>query len=63
LPQHWLRPETTPALVRFVESRFEDERTRREIRRVLGEARHISVNPMSLRDIFVTLARNAESPG
>ena len=61
-PQHWLRPETTPALVRFVESRFEDERTRGEIRRVLGEALHISVNPMSLRDIFVTLARSAESP-
>lgn len=61
-PRHWLRPETTPALVRFVDTRFEDERTRSEIRQVLGEALHISVNPMSLREIFVTLARNAERP-
>jgi ABC-2 type transport system ATP-binding protein len=62
-PHNWLQPQTTPALVRFVETRFEDERTRSDIRRVFGEALHISVTPMPLRAIFVTLARSTESPG
>jgi len=58
-PNNWLRPQTTPAVVRFVETQFEDERTRSDIRRVFGESLQISVNPMPLRAIFVTLARNA----
>jgi ABC-2 type transport system ATP-binding protein len=57
-PSHWLRPETAPALVRFVETRFDAERTTEEIRRLFGEVRNISAQPMPLRAIFVTLARN-----
>jgi len=58
-PDHWLRPEAATALVRFVETRFDPERTVTEIRHVFDEVRHIAVNPMPLRAIFVTLARNA----
>ena len=58
-PDHWLRPETSPALVRFVETHFDADRTTDEIRRLFGEVRNISALPMSLRAIFVTLARNA----
>jgi ABC-2 type transport system ATP-binding protein len=58
-PATWLRPETTPAVVRFVETRFEPERTASEVRRLFGSPLQISVNPMSLREIFVTLARSA----
>ena len=58
-PDHWLRPEAATALVRFVETRFDPERTTTEIRSVFEEVRHIAVNPMPLRAIFVTLARNA----
>jgi len=58
-PANWLRPETTSALVRFVETRFDAERTTSEIRGLFGEVRHISANPMPLRAIFVTLARSA----
>jgi ABC-2 type transport system ATP-binding protein len=57
-PAHWLRPETSPALVRFVETHFDAERTTDEIRRLFGEVRNISALPMSLRSIFVTLARD-----
>ena len=57
-PTNWLRPEATPALVRFVETRFDPERTVEEIRNVFGEVRNISMNPMPLRTIFVTLARS-----
>jgi ABC-2 type transport system ATP-binding protein len=57
-PAHWLRPETSPALVRFVETHFDAQRTTDEIRRLFGEVRNISALPMSLRAIFVTLARD-----
>ncbi len=57
-PETWLRPESTPAVVRFVETRFEPERTAAEIRRVFGGVSQISFNPMPLRAIFVTLARS-----
>jgi ABC-2 type transport system ATP-binding protein len=56
-PAHWLRPETAPALVRFVETHFDQERTTAEILRLFGEVRNISAHPMPLRAIFVTLAR------
>jgi len=57
-PDHWLRTETSPALVRFVETRFDPERTADEIRRLFGDVRNISAHPMPLRSIFVTLARH-----
>jgi ABC-2 type transport system ATP-binding protein len=58
-PEHWLRPEASPAVVRFVESRFEPERTASDIHRLFGQVLQVSMNPMPLREIFVTLARNA----
>jgi len=56
-PRHWLRPETSPAVVRFVDSRFEGTRTQDEIRHLFGEVREVAVYPMALRAIFVALAR------
>jgi ABC-2 type transport system ATP-binding protein len=58
-PTHWLRPEKAAALVRFVETRFDQERTMADIRRVFDQVRHIELNPMPLRAIFLTLARRA----
>ncbi|MGH9575699.1 MAG: ATP-binding cassette domain-containing protein [Candidatus Acidiferrales bacterium] len=58
-PAHWLRRETSPALIRFVETQFEAERTDNEIRQLFGDVRNISVNAMPLRAIFITLARSA----
>jgi ABC-2 type transport system ATP-binding protein len=58
-PATWLRPEHTSAVVRFVETHFDSERTTSEIRRLFGSVLQISVNPMPLRAIFVTLARSA----
>jgi ABC-2 type transport system ATP-binding protein len=57
-PAHWLRPETAPALVRFVETHFDQERTTADIRQLFGDVRSISAHPMPLRAIFVTLARD-----
>jgi ABC-2 type transport system ATP-binding protein len=58
LPDHWLRPETSAAVVRFIDSRFENGRTQNQIRQVFGEVREVTAYPMALRAIFVALARS-----
>ncbi|MBI5085195.1 MAG: ABC transporter ATP-binding protein [Acidobacteria bacterium] len=58
-PETWLRPETSSALVRFVESRYDPQRTEADVRRLFPAARRVEANPMPLRAIFVTLARSA----
>jgi ABC-2 type transport system ATP-binding protein len=60
-PSGWLRRETTPALVRFVDSRFDAEQNAGDIRHVFGDVRQINVHAMPLRAIFVTLAKYGSS--
>jgi len=57
LPATWLRAETSAAVVRFVDSQFEEARTMAEVRKIFGEPRGVSITPMPLRSIFVTLAK------
>jgi ABC-2 type transport system ATP-binding protein len=59
-PSHWLRAETGPALIRFVETRFHPERTGNEVRMMFPDVSNISASPMPLRSIFLTLARSGE---
>jgi ABC-2 type transport system ATP-binding protein len=56
-PLNWIRPEITGSSARLVETRFDPERTTEEIQSLFGDVRHVSVNPMPLRAIFVALAR------
>ena len=58
-PAHWLRAEISPALVRFVETQFHPQRTGEQVREVFTCAQNVSVAPMALRSIFLTLARNS----
>lgn len=58
-PAHWLRPESSPAVVRFVETHFDPDRTMAEIRLLFRGVSHIEATPMPLRSIFVTLARTS----
>jgi len=60
-PTTWLRPEASFALIRFVDSSFEENRSVFRIREIFGEVQRISVNPMPLRSIFLTLARGSRS--
>jgi ABC-2 type transport system ATP-binding protein len=60
-PAHWLRPEASPAVVRFVETHFDPERTMAEIRPLFKGVNHIEASPMPLRSIFVTLARTSQT--
>ena len=60
-PAHWLRPEASPAVVRFVETHFDPERTIAEINLLFRGVSHIEAAPMPLRSIFVTLARTSQA--
>lgn len=63
LPAAWLNAEQSSAVVRFVDSRFDQEQTIAEVNRLFGKPRQISVNPMPLRNIFVTLAKAGRKAG
>ncbi|HET9742923.1 MAG TPA: ABC transporter ATP-binding protein [Terriglobales bacterium] len=56
-PESWLQVDASPAVVRFVESRFDPEKTTSEIQRAFAEVRDVSFNPMSLRSIFLAIAK------
>ena len=56
-PTTWSNTQTSDAMVRFVDSRFDSEQTPAAITHFFPAALHVSVNPMPLRDIFVALAR------
>lgn len=56
-PENWMHVNQSAAVVRFIESRFDSERTPAEVRRVFGGVRDASYTPMSLRAIFLAMAR------
>jgi len=56
-PPAWLNAEQSAAVIRFVDTQFDQERTMAEVHRLFGNTHRISVNPMPLRAIFVTLAK------
>src|SRR5208282_1914005 len=51
LPSTWLQVETSSAVVRFVETQFDAQRTSADIGRVFGEVKAVSMNPIPLRTI------------
>jgi ABC-2 type transport system ATP-binding protein len=60
LPASWLRPESSAAVIRFTDSRYDAARTNAEIRARFPGVRDISATPMPLRSIFVTVAKSAQ---
>jgi ABC-2 type transport system ATP-binding protein len=56
-PENWMQIEASAAVLRFIESRFDEERTRTEIRELFGNVRDVTVTPMSLRSIFLSMAK------
>jgi ABC-2 type transport system ATP-binding protein len=57
-PPAWLGPTQSAAVLRFVDSQFNTDSTPAEIRRAFPSARAVSINPMPLRAIFVSLAKS-----
>jgi len=61
LPSTWMQPSASGAAVRFIAGSFDPEHTTAEIQQVFGEVRNITFTPMSLRSIFLALARSERS--
>ena len=56
-PDSWMHPQSSGAVVRFVESRFNTNSTAEKIHMTFLGVRNISFAPMSLRQIFLSMAK------
>jgi ABC-2 type transport system ATP-binding protein len=56
-PGNWMAPESSAAVLRFVDTHFDPDRTPEEVRSLFPGLRDMAVNAMPLRSIFVTLAK------
>jgi ABC-2 type transport system ATP-binding protein len=61
LPESWLQPAAVGSAFQFIESQFDGERTRTEIQSMFGPVRDVTYTPMTLRTIFVAMARNSRN--
>ena len=57
LPPSWLNIETAGKLLRFTESKYSEAELRGSIQHYYPNASQVHIQPMSLREIFVALAR------
>ena len=60
-PQSWLQLSASSTVVRFTDSRFDSERTTADIHAVFGEPRNVTFSPMSLRSIFLVMAKSGRN--
>jgi ABC-2 type transport system ATP-binding protein len=58
-PDTWLNLERSPAIVRFIDSNYQQQRTTEVISQIFGNPQRVTVNPMPLRSIFVSLAKTS----
>jgi ABC-2 type transport system ATP-binding protein len=58
LPPAWLQFTADQATVRFIDSEFHAEKTAAEVTRRFGAVQHSSFAPMTLRTIFLAVARS-----
>jgi ABC-2 type transport system ATP-binding protein len=57
LPASWLQPQTADCVLRFVHSDYDEKATARQVAERFPSARDISYDPMSLRSIFLAIAK------
>ncbi len=60
LPGNWLHAKTSGAIVRFVDSRFDEQKIPSEIQRLFGTVKDVQYRALSLRAIFLAMARKSE---
>jgi len=60
-PDSWMHLNASAAVVRFVESQFDEGRTSSQITQVFGAPRNVAFAPMSLRSIFLAMAKARRS--
>jgi ABC-2 type transport system ATP-binding protein len=62
LPPNWLQFKASASIIRFVDDSFNEEELRAEISRQFGPVRNATFAPMTLRAIFLALAKSARRP-
>lgn len=60
LPAGWLQAKSSGTVVRFVDSRFDEQRTSADITRLFGLVKDAQFRPLTLRAIFLAMARKSE---
>jgi len=60
MPNNWLQPKSSGVIVRFVESRFDEQRTPADIKSLFGTVKDAQYRALSLRAIFLAMARKSE---
>lgn len=57
VPASWVDLKSSGSVVQFIESAFDQEKTKAAIQAVFGQARDVTFTPMTLREIFLACAR------
>jgi ABC-2 type transport system ATP-binding protein len=60
LPSNWLKAKSSGAIVRFVDSCYDEQNTSSEIQRLFGTVKDVQYRALSLRAIFLAIARKSE---
>jgi ABC-2 type transport system ATP-binding protein len=60
-PQDWFMPQSAGNVVRYIDSRYRDGESEAQARQIFPEAADLSVSPMPLRSIFITLTRSRKA--
>jgi ABC-2 type transport system ATP-binding protein len=60
LPSNWLKAKSSGAIVRFVDSCYDEQKTSSEIQRLFGTVKDVQYRSLSLRAIFLAIARKSE---
>ena len=57
-PPGWLKPETSSAVVRFVIADYAEDRSPQQLKAMFPGCRDLAVRPLTLRSIFINLAKS-----
>ncbi len=56
-PAEWLQPQTSPAVIRFIDTQFDERAITDRVRALFPRMMELNARAMPLREIFVTLAK------
>jgi len=62
LPSNWLQVSATGATLKFIDSAFQQEVLQSEILHRFGAIQHATFNSMTIRNIFLAIAKSARTP-
>lgn len=59
LPPTWLQPATAESTLKFIDSAFHQETLQTEVVRRFGSLQHATFSPMTVRNIFLAIAKSS----